>query len=108
MPNDFFTLEFLSTFAGMTAAVGIIVQFTKGFFKGNYYPDWAIRLYTLAVSAAVQFFVLYVRGNLNVESIGLGVINTVLVALTAMGAYEAIADPGATKSKPGKDDSYVG
>lgn len=100
MPSDFFTLEFLSTFAGMTAAVAVIVQFTKEFVKDSF-PDWAVRLYALIVSAAVQFFVLYVQDGLTVENIGLGVINTVLVTLTAIGAYDVISDPNAEKSKPG-------
>lgn len=101
MPNDFFTLQTLATFAGMVAAVAIIVQFTKGFFKASV-PDWAVRLYTLVIALIVMFFVLYVQKLLTVESIGLGIINSVLVAMTAMGAYEVVADPGAQKRLPQK------
>lgn len=103
MPNDFFTMQTLATFAGMVAAVAIIVQFTKGFFKASV-PDYYVRLYTLVVALAVQFFVLYVQGNLIVETIGLGIINSILVAMTAMGAYETIADPGAQKKLPDKQE----
>lgn len=99
MPSDFLTLETLGTFAGMTATVVILVQFTKGFFKSSC-ADWAVRLYTLVISVAVQFFVLYANNALTVEDVGLGAINAVLVALTAMGSYEAITDPTAIKSKP--------
>lgn len=99
MPNDFITLELLGTFAGMVAAVALIVQFTKGFVKSSC-PDWVVRLYTLVISLAIQFFVMYVSSGLTVETVGLGVINSVLVALTAMGSYEAVTDPSATKVKP--------
>jgi len=101
MPSEFFTLESLATFAGMVAAVAIIVQFTKPFFKTSIY-DWVIRLYTLGIALVVQFFVLYVQANLTIETVGLGIINSVLVAMTAMGAYEVVADPGATKKQPDK------
>lgn len=101
MPNDFFTLQTLATFAGMVAAVAIIVQFTKGFFKANV-ADWLVRLYAWIIALGVQFFVLYVQANLNTETVGLGIINSVLVAMTAMGAYEVVADPGAQKRLPQK------
>lgn len=103
MQNDFFTTKTLATFAGMVGAVSLIVQFTKGFFKSSV-PDWVVRLYTLLVAVAVQFFVLYIGGQLTVETVGLGIINSVLVATSSMGAYETIADPGARKQLP--DDNH--
>jgi hypothetical protein len=102
MPGEFFTIETLATFAGMVAAVTVIVQFSKGVIKANFLADWMVRVYTLAIALCVQFFVLYVQANLITETIGLGIINSVLVALTSMGGYEILADPQATKKQPEK------
>lgn len=99
MSGEFFTLESLATFAGMVAAVSLIVQFTKPFFKSSL-QDWVIRPYTLFIALIVQSFVLYVRENFTVETVGLGIINSVLVALTSMGGYEVITDPAAKKRQP--------
>jgi len=98
MPSEFFTLETLATLAGMVAAVTLIVQFTKGIIK-QWFSDYAVRLYTLIVAMVIMGFVLYVQGDLTAEAIGLGVINSFLVAVTSMGTYEVVADPFAIKKK---------
>ncbi len=100
MSGEFFTLESLATFVGMVAAVTVIVQFTKGIVKANFLADWMVRVYTLAIALCVQFFVLYVQASLTIETIGLGIINSILVAMTSMGGYEVIADPAAKKRQP--------
>lgn len=99
MPNDFFTLDFLATFAGAVAAVTLIVQFTKGIVK-NRFGDAAVRLYALIWSWIVLGFVLYVQGDFTAQAVGLAFLNGVLVAFTATGAYETIADVRAEKKKP--------
>ena len=99
MSGEFFTLESLATFVGMVAAVSLIVQFTKPFFKSSL-RDWVVRPYTLFIALIVQSFVLYVQESFTVETVGLGIINSVLVALTSMGGYEVIADPAAKKRQP--------
>lgn len=96
MPQDFITIDYLTTFAGMVAVVALIVQFTKGIVKARF-EDWAVRLYTLGWAWALQGFVCFVQGRLTTEHIGLAVLNGILVALAAIGAYEAIADPKAEK-----------
>lgn len=100
MPNDFVTTEYLATFAGLVAVVTIIVQFTKSIIK-NRLPDWAVRLYTLVWAWLLLAFILYVRDTWTPEQIGLAFLNGILAALTATGAYEVIADPGAEKTKTG-------
>ncbi len=94
--NEFMTLEILATFAGLVAAVGIIVQFTKQIIT-NKFSDAIVRLYTLAISLVLTF--VFAGSGAGVENILLTVINAIIVAISAMGAYEIIADPKAKKSK---------
>jgi hypothetical protein len=96
MPQDFITIDNLATFVGMVAVVALVVQFTKGVVKARF-DDWAVRLYTLAWAWLLQGFVCFVQGRLTTEHIGLAVLNGILVALAASGAYETIADPKAKK-----------
>jgi len=97
MPQEFITIDYLATFAGMVAVVALVVQFTKGIIKSNF-EDWAVRLYTLAWAWVLQGFVCFVQGRYSIEHIGLAVLNGILVALAASGAYEVVADPKAKKS----------
>jgi hypothetical protein len=96
MYNDFFTLEVLATFSGLVAATGIIVQFTKPIIKKSF-SDVAVRLYTWIISLILTFA--FARNGTGVQGILLAIINSILVALTSMGAYENIADPRAEKKK---------
>jgi hypothetical protein len=98
MPNEFITIDYLATFAGMVVTVALVVQFTKSVLKKKF-KDWVIRLYALAWAWVLQAFLLFVKGNLTVEAVGLAVLNGFLVALAAAGTYETIADPGAAKAK---------
>ena len=102
MLNDFVTLEFLGTFAGMVVVLGLIVQFTKGVIKTNF-SDQAVRLYAF-VWALVLVSLLYVQqGQFDTTGqsiwvvLVLVVINAIVVTLAAMGGYELIADPKAEK-----------
>lgn len=95
--EEFFTLDILQTYAGMVAAVTIMVQFSKGFLKEA--PDWWVRILAFTTSMVLQAFVLYVSQGITVETIGLGILNAVLITLAAIGTYEVIADPSAIKTK---------
>lgn len=94
--NEFFTPEMLATFAGLTAAVGVIVQFTKSIIKRQF-NDYAVRIYTFAVSLILTF--IFAPAGFDIEGVVLTIINSILVALAAMGGYEVISDPGAEKKK---------
>ena len=94
--NDFMTPDTLSTFAGLVAAVSIIVQFTKPLIKKNFI-DGAVRIYTFVVSLILTF--VFASTGQGLQGILLTVINSILVSLTAMGTYETIADPKAEKEK---------
>ena len=96
MYNDFITMETLATFAGLVAAVSIIVQFTKSLVK-NRYGDAAVRVYTFIISLILTF--IFARSGQGIEGIVLTIINSIIVAIAAMGGYEVIADPKAEKKK---------
>ncbi|HZK57043.1 MAG TPA: hypothetical protein VFD17_01935 [Clostridia bacterium] len=96
MYDNFMTVDMLTTFVGLVAAVGIIVQFTKSIIKEKL-SDVYVRLYTFAIALGLSF--VYARAGNGPEGIILTVINAIIVSVSAMGAYEIIADPKAEKSK---------
>lgn len=96
MYNDFITMETLATFAGLVAAVSIIVQFTKSLIK-NRFGDAAVRIYTFIIALILTF--IFAKSGTGIEGIVLTVLNSIIIALTAMGGYEALADPLAEKKK---------
>ncbi len=97
MYNDFMTIEILATFAGLVAAVSIIVQFTKSIVKKNF-GDSAVRLYAFIIALILTF--IFARAGQGIEGIILTIINAILVSITSMGGYEVLADPKAEKEKP--------
>lgn len=84
--NEYFTWEFLGTFAGAVAAVTLIIQFLKW----QVDKVWKIptRFLVYAVSLVLLIVVEIVKSSLTWQSAGLCIINAVLVTMTAMGAYE--------------------
>lgn len=94
--NDFMTPDILATFAGMVAAVTVIVQFSKSIIKKNF-ADYAVRLYAFAVSLVLTF--IFARTGQGVQGIVLTIINAIIVTVSSTGAYEMIADPKAEKAK---------
>lgn len=94
--NEFMTPETLATFAGLTAAVGLIVQFTKSIVKKQF-GDASVRLYAFIVALALTF--IFAPAGTGIQGIILTVINSILVATSAMGGYEIITDPKAEKKK---------
>lgn len=96
MFNDFIAMETLATFAGLVAAVSILVQFTKSIVK-NRFGDAAVRIYTFVIALILTF--IFARSGQGLEGGVLTIINSVIVAIAAMGGYEVIADPKAEKKK---------
>lgn len=92
--EDFFTLEALATFAGITTVTSLIVQFTKGLVKKQF-DDYVVRIYAFIVALVLNF--IFAPAGSGVQGVALTVLNSVLVTLTAMGAYEAFTDPLAQK-----------
>jgi|GEM_PF-4902585 len=106
LPNDFFTIELLLTYAGLLAAVYVIVMFTKPLMKKG--SDVWVRPYAAGWAFILQLFVAFVTGKFTGEAkgvaaiIGLAFLNSILIALAAYGAHEVITDPKAASYKVAK------
>jgi hypothetical protein len=96
MMNDFMSLELLATFAGLVAAVSLIVQFTKSIIKKKF-GDGIVRLYAFIIALVLTF--IFAHSGTGADEILLTIINSIIVAITAMGGYEILVDPKAEKSK---------
>jgi len=110
MPQDFFTLGSLATFAGLVLAVYLIVLFSKSFLKylvslvsktilDGDLGDFVIQLYAAVVALLIMLLVVQVQG------VGLALINAVLVALAATGLHETIKRPIVAGQKASLVDS---
>ena len=96
MFNDFMSMEILTTFAGLTGVVMLIVQFTKSIVK-NKFGDSFVRLYSFLI-ALILTFVFASQGN-NAQGIILTIINAIMITIASAGGYEMITDPMAKKTK---------
>lgn len=96
MFNDFMNGEILTTFAGLTGAVMLIVQFTKSIVK-NKLGEPFVRLYSLII-ALILTFVFASQGD-GLQDIILTIINAIMIAVASAGGYEIITDPLAKKTK---------
>ena len=85
--NEFFTWTTLGTYAGATLAVTLITQLIKGI-------GWIDRIPTRITSYVVALIVLLaasaVAGELTLSTAGLSVVNAVVVALAANGAFDGV------------------
>ena len=86
--NEFFTWEFLGTFAGCALAAGIMTQLLKGAVDSLVKLPTQLLAYILAlvVLVAAQGF----TGQLTLDSAVLCLPNAVLIALAASGGYDAV------------------
>lgn len=87
MPTDLFTTSYLGSYAGLVAVTYLLVQFFKEPIQ-KHLSDWWIRLLAVFIALSIQSFTLYVVGNFTVEAIGLAVLNSFLIAITAAGAHD--------------------
>lgn len=94
MFEDFMTTEILTTFAGLTTAVIVIVQFTKSLVKRRF-GDHFVRLYAFIVSLILTF--VFARQGSTSSDIVLTIINSIMITIASMGGYELLADPMAQK-----------
>lgn len=85
--EEFFTWSALGTYAGATLAVTLITQLIKGI-------GWIDKIPTRITSYVVALIVLIaaaaVAGELTWATAGLAIINAVVVALAANGAFDAV------------------
>ena len=94
--NEFMTVETMATFAGLTAAVALIVQFTKSIVKKQF-GDASVRLYAFAIALLLTF--IFAPASADLPGIVLTILNAILVTMSAVGGYEMIADPYAEKKR---------
>jgi hypothetical protein len=104
MPSDFITVDYLATFTGLVVVLGLIVQFTKGLIIKTF-SEQAVRGYSFAWSLALIGLTYWSKGLFDAAgreiamTLLLVLINAIIVTLAAMGGYELITDPKATKTK---------
>ena len=91
--NEFFTWTILATYAGATAAVGLITQLFKGV---GFIDRMPTRIFSYIVSLVVLLAATFFTGGLTLESGVLCVVNAVVVSLASNGAFDAVT---AKKSK---------
>lgn len=96
MFNDFMTMDVLTTFAGLTGTVMLIVQFTKSIIK-NKLGDQFVRLYSFII--ALILTLIFARQGNDVQDIILMIINAIMITIASTGGYEMITDPMAKKTK---------
>lgn len=99
IPHEFFTVETLSTFSGLVLFVSIVTALLKTPIKERW-GDWAIRPLAIVVAFLTQLFVVAVRGTITPETVGLAIVNAILMALASSGTHEYISDPMAKKQRP--------
>ena len=89
-PESFFTWADLTTYAGATLAVLIIVQFTKELpgIKSIHTRLWAYIVSVVLLVLATVFTVDKITPNV----ILLCFVNAVVVAMAAIGGYHTVAD----------------
>lgn len=79
---------YLGTIAGATAAVLLIVQYSKaGIDKIGHIPT---RLYVYVLAVLILFAAKFLGGKFYVGDIPLILLNSVMVATAAMGSYEVM------------------
>ena len=81
--NEFFTWTTLATYAGATAAVGLITQLFKGV---GFIDKIHTRITRYAIALVVLLAATFFTGGLTLEGGALCVINAVVVSLAANGA----------------------
>lgn len=101
IPESFFTWADLATYAGATLAVLTIVQFTKELPGIKAIPTriWAYILSVIILVLATVFTVSPITPSV----ILLCLVNAVIVAMAAVGAYHTVADVKA-KAEEVQDD----
>ena len=86
--QEFFTWTMLATYAGATLATTLITQLIKGV---SFLKDVPTRVTAYAVALVVLVVATIFAGEVTVSSIGLCVVNAVVVALAANGGYDAVS-----------------
>lgn len=89
MYDDFMTTEILTTFVGLVAATTLIVQFTKPIVR-KWFSGGNIRFYVFIVALILTF--IFIEGDITPKNIALKVINSIIIAVSAMGGYDTLSN----------------
>ena len=92
--NEFVAAEFLGTFAGLVTGTGIVVQVLK-YILSDYITDVMVRPIVFVIATLLTF--IFIGDLSDVQGIVLTILNSLLITLSASGAYEYITDPKAKK-----------
>ena len=99
MLEDFITIETISTFPGMVLVVSLMTQFTKTlidrFFKNH--TQYVVYFYALILNLFISYTQNF-EGDL-LTIIIMNVLNSIIVALAAMKAYEKVVSNKKNNSK---------
>ena len=88
MPEEFFTWEYLGTYAGATIAVMLFVQFTKELPGIKSIPT---RLWAYVIAAVLMVLsTVFTVSPITPSIILLCLINAVIVAMAACGEYDTL------------------
>ena len=88
MPEEFFTWEYLGTYAGATIAVMLFVQFTKDLPGIKSIPT---RLWAYVIAAVLMVLsTVFTVSPITPSIILLCLINAVIVAMAACGEYDTL------------------
>lgn len=93
MLNDFISIDYLFTFAGMVAAVIFLTQFTKKLFDaiGNNRTKWIVYGFSVALCVfAAMWQGKFSTGREIVETCVTYLVNSVIVWFASMKAFETI------------------
>lgn len=95
MMDNFFSWEFLTTFAGATSATTIITQFTKSAVEK--YAKIPAQLWSYLVSLSVILLSMIFTGNFSISNMVLSIFNAILITLSANGAYKILKNNSETR-----------
>ncbi len=99
--DNFITLDYLSTFAGMVAVVVLITQFTKELIDkvAKWLPTkYVVFIYSLIVIIGYQI----TTNTFSSSKLLITIINAMILTMTAQGGYEWVFKPIEIKSQDGK------
>jgi hypothetical protein len=99
--DNFITLDYLSTFAGMVAVVMLVTQFTKDLVDkvARWLPTkYVVFVYSVVVYLGYQIM----TKTFDISQILLTILNCILITMTAQGSYEWMIKPIENKTKSSK------
>lgn len=94
MLNNFVSMEYILTFAGMVVIVNMLTQFTKKLFDkiGDIRTKWVVAAYSIMMCVIAGIWQgKFSTGREIMETCVIWLINSVVVWFTSMKAFETIS-----------------